>query len=120
MGSDFDGIHSGIAYDVKETWLNFSSSRYFNKECAFYPSKEYLSSTRNRKTFISEIVILHRIPKNVILDRGLVFIGRFWTNFQESLGMKLNFSMEYHIETYGHIYRLNQVLEDMLHMYVID
>jgi hypothetical protein len=53
-----------------------------------------------------------------------VFTGRFWTSFQESLGTQLNFSIAYHPETEGQtkgkIERMNQILEDMLCMYVMD
>ena len=47
---------------------------------------------------ISEIVRFHGVPKRIISDRGSMFIGRFWTNFQEALGTQLNFSTAYHPE----------------------
>ena len=49
-----------------------------------------------------------------------MFIGWFWTSFQEALGTQLNFSTTYHLETDGQIERTNHILEDMLHMYVMD
>jgi hypothetical protein len=53
------------------------------------------------RVFISDIVRLHGVPKNIISDRGLVFTGRIWTSFQEALGTQLNFSTVYHPETDG-------------------
>jgi hypothetical protein len=100
-GSDFNELHSGITYDVKEKRLNISSSGYFDKEHTFYSSKEYLSITRNNKSFINEIVRLHGILKKFILDRILLFMGRFWTSFQEASETQLNFSMEYYLEIDG-------------------
>jgi hypothetical protein len=44
----------------------------------------------------------------------------FWTSFQEALGTQLNFSTTYHPETDGKTERTNQILEDMLRMYVMD
>ena len=44
----------------------------------------------------------------------------FGTSFQEALGTQLNFSTAYHPETDGQTERMNQTLEDMLHMYVMD
>jgi hypothetical protein len=49
-----------------------------------------------------------------------MFTGQFWTSFQEALGTQLNFSTSYHLETDEHMERTNQILEDMLHMYVMD
>jgi transposase InsO family protein len=60
------------------------------------------------------------VPKKIISDRGSVFIGRFWTSFQEALGTQLNFSTAYHPEIDGQTERTNQTLEDMLRMYVMD
>ena len=48
------------------------------------------------RVFISEILRLHGMPKRIISDRGLVFIGRFWRSFQEALGTQLNFRTAYH------------------------
>jgi transposase InsO family protein len=60
------------------------------------------------------------VPKKIISDRGSMFTGRFWTSFQEALGIQLNFSTAYHLETDGQTERMNQTLEDMLHMSVMD
>jgi transposase InsO family protein len=70
--------------------------------------------------FISEILILHGVPRRIIFDRGSVFTGRFWTSFQEALGTQLNFSTTYHPETDENIERTNQILEYMFCMYVMD
>jgi hypothetical protein len=51
------------------------------------------------RVFISEIVRLHGVPKRIISDRGSVL---------------------YHPETDGQTERTNQILEDMLCMYVMD
>jgi hypothetical protein len=72
------------------------------------------------RVFISDIVRLHGVPKRIISDRGLVLTGRFWTSFQDALGTQLNFSTTYHPETDKKTERTNQILEDMLCMYVMD
>jgi hypothetical protein len=58
--------------------------------------------------------------KKTISDRGSVFIGRFWTSFQEALATRLNFSTSYHLETNGMTEGMNQILEVMLRMYVLN
>lgn len=60
------------------------------------------------------------MPRKIISDRGVVFTGRFWTSFQEALGTHLNFSTAYHPDTDGQTERTNQILKDMLQMYVMD
>ena len=70
--------------------------------------------------FISEIVCLHRFPKKIIQDRDAQFTSRIWTSLQSALGTQLNLSITYHPETDGQTKRENQVMEDMLRMYVMD
>jgi transposase InsO family protein len=66
------------------------------------------------RVVFSEIVRLHDVQRNIISDRGLVFIGQFWTRFQEDLGTQLNFSTTYHPKIDGKNERRNHILEDML------
>ena len=91
-----------------------TKSAHFISVCTMYQAPDI------ERVFISEIVRLHGVPKNIISDRGLVFTGRFWTSFQEALGTQLNFSTAYHLETDGQTELMNQTLEDMLCMYVMD
>ena len=70
--------------------------------------------------FMCDIVRLHGIPRKIILDRDPVFTFAFWTSLQHDLGVQLNFSSAYHPETDGQTKRVNQILEDMLRMYLMD
>jgi hypothetical protein len=70
--------------------------------------------------FISEVIHLHGLPKKIISYRDSRFTSRFWTSLQLALGTQLNLSKTYHAETDGQTERLNQVMEDMLRMYVMD
>jgi hypothetical protein len=90
------------------------------KSAHFIPVRTTYHAPDIARVFISEIVRLHGIPKRIISDRGLVFTGQFWTSFQEALGTQLNFSIAYHLETDSQTKRTNQILEDMLRMYVMD
>jgi transposase InsO family protein len=90
------------------------------KSAHFIPMRMTYQEADIARVFISEIVRLHGVPKRIISDRGSVFTGRFWTSFQEALGTQLNFSTVYHPETDGQTERTNQILEDMLCMYVMD
>ena len=63
---------------------------------------------------------MHVFPKAIVSDRDDKFIFNFWKGLFADLGTKLNFSTSYHPHTNGHNERVNQVLEDMLRMYVMD
>ena len=69
--------------------------------------------------FMREIFRLHGIPKTVISDRDVKFTSTFWKALFTGLGMQVHFSTAYHPQTDGQTERVNQVLEDMLRMYVM-
>ena len=63
-----------------------------------------------------EIAQLHGIPKTIVSDK----YPKFWKGLFKGFGTNLNFSTTYHPESDGQTYRVNQVIEDMLRMYVMD
>ena len=62
---------------------------------------------------------LHGVPKVIISDRDAKFTGNLWKALCKGLGTQLNFST-YHLQTDGQNQRVNQVLEELLRMYVMD
>nr|GEV67294.1 putative reverse transcriptase domain-containing protein [Tanacetum cinerariifolium] len=62
----------------------------------------------------------HGVPVSIILDRDSHFTLRFWRSLQEALRINLDMSIGYHPQTNGQSERTIQMLEDMLHAYVID
>ena len=57
---------------------------------------------------------LHGVPFSIVSDRDSRFTLRFWKELQSALGIRLNFSTTFHLQTDGQSERLIQVLEDML------
>ena len=62
---------------------------------------------------------MHGIPKEIILDRDTKFTENFWRSLFSGLETQLNFNTTYHLQTDGKIERVNQIVEDMLRMYVM-
>jgi transposase InsO family protein len=90
------------------------------KSSHFIPVHTTYQALDIERVFVSDILILHGVPRRIIYDRGSLFTGWFWTSFQEDLGTQLNFSTTYHPETDEQKERTNRILEDMLCMYVMD
>ena len=70
--------------------------------------------------YLKEIVMRHGVPVSIVSDRDPHFNSRFWRQFQECLGTRLNMSTAYHPQTDGQCERTIQTIEDRLHVCVID
>ena len=70
--------------------------------------------------FLKEIFRLHGIPKEIISDQYVKFIGNFWRSLFYGLETRLKFSTAYHQQTDGKNERVNQIMEDMLRIYVMN
>ena len=63
---------------------------------------------------------MHGIPKAIVFDRDSKFTFNFWKGLFKEFWTSLNFSTTYHPQTNGQTKRVNQLIEDMLRMYVMD
>ena len=68
---------------------------------------------------MKEIFRLDKIPKVLISDKDVKFTFAFWKALFEGLGTQIQFSTAYHPQTNRWTKRVNQVIEDMLRMYVM-
>ena len=89
-----------------------------NKEAHFIHIKITHKYANIVGIFMKEIFQLHEISKAIIFDRYPKFTGIFWKSLFKGLDIKLNFNIDYHPQMNGQTERVNQVLEDMLQMYV--
>jgi transposase InsO family protein len=89
-----------------------------SKSAHFIPVKSTFKAINIAKIFMKEIFTLHGIPKMVISDRDVKFTSSFWKELFAGLNTNLNFSTSYHPQTDGQTERTNQVIKDMLRMYV--
>ena len=70
--------------------------------------------------YMRDIARLHGVPKTIVSDRDPKFTSNFWKGIFKRFKTNLNFSTTYHPESDGKTERVNQVIEDMLRMYVMD
>jgi hypothetical protein len=60
------------------------------------------------------------MPKTIVSEKDLKFTSKFWQGLFKGFGANLHFSITYHPESNGQKERVNQVIEDMLRIYVMD
>jgi acyl-ACP thioesterase len=70
--------------------------------------------------YLKEIARLQKIPKEIILNKDPKFTSNFWKGSFKGFGTNLNFSTTYHPQIDRQTERVNQVVEDILRMYVMD
>ena len=68
--------------------------------------------------FMEQIFCLHGIPKFIISDKDPKFTCNFWKSLFKGLNTTLNLSTSFHLQMDGQTEKVNEVLEDMLRMYV--
>jgi transposase InsO family protein len=90
------------------------------KVAHFIPVKITHKETNIVDVYMIEIARLHGIPKKIVSDRDPKFTSKFWKELFNGFGTDLNFSTAYHPKSDGKKERVNQVIEDMLRMYVMD
>ena len=106
------------------TWKQHDSTMVvvdkLTKSAHFIPVKSTHNTDDIAKLFMKEIFKLHGFLKAIVYDRDVKFTSNFWKGLFADLGTKINFSTAYHPQTDGHTKRVNQVLEDMLRMYMME
>ena len=85
-----------------------------SKVAHFIPVKSTYTAVNIDDIFLKEIFILHGIPKAIISNRGVNFIGNFWRSVFSGLETQLNFSTAYHPQTDVQTERVNEIVEEML------
>lgn len=65
------------------------------KSTHFQPIKETHKMEKLLRTYLREIVKLHKFPISIISDRDIRFTSRFFHSLQKSLGTWLHISITY-------------------------
>jgi len=77
----------------------------------FIPTTEKTSAEELARLFRDNVWKLHGLPESIISDRGPQFVVELIRELNGILGIKSKLSMVFHLQTNGHIKRVNQELE---------
>ncbi|KAE8238369.1 hypothetical protein A4X06_0g8816, partial [Tilletia controversa] len=89
----------------------------FSKMVHFYPcNMDGLDALATAKLFL-KVIALHGVPDSIVSDRDPRFKSAFWQSLMKLLGVKLNISSAYHVQTDGQTERTNRTLEHILRPY---
>ena len=89
-----------------------------SKWAHFIATTSDITSLGVARLFQDSVWKLHRLPKEVISDRGPQFVSNFMQGLSEILGIKVTASMAYHPQTDGQTERVNQEVEQFLHLFI--
>jgi hypothetical protein len=89
-----------------------------SKSGHFIPVKSTFKAINIAEIFMKQIFRLHGIPKMVISNRDVKFTSSFLKELFAGVNTNLNFSTSYHPQIDGETEKTNQIVEDMLYMYV--
>jgi len=90
----------------------------FTKMAHFVPTTEKTMAEGLARLFRDNVWWLHGLPESIISDRGPQFVAGLMRELNEMLGIKTKLLTAFHPQTDGQTERMNQELEQYLHMFV--
>jgi hypothetical protein len=91
-----------------------------SKAAHFIPLKTMYKENNVVDIYMREVVHFHGIPKAIVPDRDPKFTSKFWKGLFKGFEKNMNVITTYDPESDGKKERVNQVIEDMIRMYVMD
>jgi transposase InsO family protein len=85
-----------------------------SKMAHFIPCTKTITREETSKLFLDNIYRIHGLPNDIVSDRGTQFTFNLWRGFFQLLGVKINLSTAYHLQTDGQTEKVNQILEKHL------
>ena len=110
MGIRFHGLHSRITRPTATT-LSTSVLIDSRKWHTSIPLPPTLLQNRQLNCIFQYVFKNHRLPGNIVSDRGAQFTSKFTSRLLELCDIKSNKSTAFHPQTDGQTEHVNQVLE---------
>uniref|UniRef100_A0A3Q3FKI6 Gypsy retrotransposon integrase-like protein 1 n=1 Tax=Kryptolebias marmoratus TaxID=37003 RepID=A0A3Q3FKI6_KRYMA len=83
----------------------------FSKSANFVPLAKLPPALETAEIITQQVFWLHRIPIDIVSDRGPQFTSQVWQNFCRGLGARVSLTSGYHPQSNGQSERCNQELE---------
>ena len=90
---------------------------HLSKQCIFIPMDDTITVPELAKLFLLHVFSKHGVPSHITSDRGSEFVSHFFRSLGKALDICLHFTSGYHPERDGQTERMNQMLEQYLHIY---
>ncbi|OCB83965.1 reverse transcriptase-RNase H-integrase [Sanghuangporus baumii] len=91
---------------------------HFSKQIHMILMMRKLTAEGMARIYRDHIFWLHGLPQKIIYDRGVQFDARMMKELYKLLHIEGNLSTAYHPQTDGQMERVNQELEQYLHLYI--
>ena len=89
----------------------------FSKEVEFIPCTKSVSALDTVKLYLRHVWKHHDLPTGIVSDRGLQFTSQVMKDICKRLGIQPRLSTAYHPQTDGQTERINQDLQQYLHIF---
>ena len=107
------GIPEAQGYDAI-----FVVCDWHTKQVHIIPTISKMSSLGLVRLYHNHVWKLHGLPNSIISDCGPQFAATFMKELNKLLGITTKLSTAYHLQTDGQTERMNQEIEQYLHLFV--
>lgn len=91
---------------------------HFSGETQLIPTSQTVSANELADIWLTSLYPHHGLPRQIVSDRDVRFIGQFWQILHARLGTTLSMSSSYHPQSNGKVERTNRTINSILRQLV--